>query len=85
MSDVKVLHLDHPKVYARWTVVNGGGKSPTKWAQKPSTICKSTVKLSHIAKIQGRLQPALASGERQSFKRDVLSSLPRVAPRKVYS
>ena len=49
MSDVKVLHLDHPKVYARRTVVIGGGKSPTKWAKKPPAIRKSTAKLSHIA------------------------------------
>ena len=63
MSDVKVLHPDHPKVYARWTVIIGGGKSPIKWAKKPPTTRKSTAKLSHIAKVQGRLEPALASGE----------------------
>ena len=28
MSDVKVLHPDRPKVYAMWTVIIGGGKSP---------------------------------------------------------
>ena len=32
-EDVKVLHPDHPKVYARWAVIVGGGKSPTKWAK----------------------------------------------------
>ena len=70
MSDIEVLHPNHPKVYARWTVIIGGGKSPIKWAKKPPTTPKSTAKLSHIAKvIQGRLEPALASGERQSFKR----------------
>ena len=64
MSDIEVLHPDHPKVYARWTVIIGGGKSPTKWAKKPPTTHKSTAKLSHIAKVQGRLKPALASGEK---------------------
>ena len=48
VSEVKVLHLGHPKVYARWTVVIGGRKSPSKWAKKPPTIRKSTAKLSHI-------------------------------------
>ena len=48
MSDVKVLHPDHPKIYARRTVVICGEKSPTKWAKKPPTICKSTAKFSHI-------------------------------------
>ena len=71
MSDVKVLHLDHPKVYARWAVVIGGGISPTKWAKKPSTIRKSTAKLSHIATSPRLARTrALARGERQSgFKR----------------
>ena len=64
MSDIEVLHPDHRKVYARWTVIIGGGKSPIKWAKKPLTTRKSTAKLSHIAKVQGRLEPALASGER---------------------
>ena len=49
MSDIEVLHLDHPKVYARWTVMIGGGKSPIKWARKPPITGKSTAKLSHIA------------------------------------
>ena len=49
-------------IYARWTV--GGGKSPIKWAKKPPTTRKSIAKLSHIAKVQGRLKPALAIGER---------------------
>ena len=48
MSDVKALYPDYPKLYARWTVVIGGGKSPTKWAKKPPTIHKSTAELSHI-------------------------------------
>ena len=65
MSDIELLHPDHPKVYARWTVIIGGGKSPIKWAKKPPTTRKSTAKLSHIAKVQGRLQPALASSERR--------------------
>ena len=64
MSDVGVFHPDYPKVYARWTVIVGGGKSPTKWAKKPPTTRKSTAKLFHIAKVQGRFEPALASGER---------------------
>ena len=64
MSEIKVLHADNPKVYARWTVINGGGKSPIKWAKKPLTTRKSTAKLPNIAKVQGRLEPALASGER---------------------
>ena len=64
MSDIEVLHPDHPKVYARWTVIIGGGKSPIKWAKNPPTTRKSTAKLFHIAKVQGRLEPALASGER---------------------
>ena len=81
MSDIEVLHPDHPKVYARWTVIIGGGKSPIKWDMKPPATRKSTAKLSHRAKIQGRLEPTLASGERQSFKCDVLSSRPRVAPK----
>ena len=76
-SDIEVLHPDHPKVYARWTVIIGGGKIGLK---TPLTTHKSTAKLSHIAKVQGRLEPALARGERQSFKRDVLSSRPWVAP-----
>ena len=63
MSDIEVLHPDHPKVYARWTVV-GGGKSPIKWSKKPLTTRKSTTKLTHIAKVQGRHEPALARGER---------------------
>ena len=66
MSDIEVLHPDHPKVYARWTVSIGGGKSPIKWAKKPPTTRKSTAKLSHIAKVQGRLEPALDSGETES-------------------
>ena len=49
MSDIEVLHPDHPKVYARWAVIIGGGKSPIKWVKKPPTILKSTAKLSHIA------------------------------------
>ena len=48
-EDVKVLHPDHPKVYARGTVIIGGGKSLIKWAEKPPTTRKSTAKLSHIA------------------------------------
>ena len=65
MSDIEVLHPGHPKVYARWTVIIGGEKSPLKWAKKPLTTRKSTAKLSHIAKAQGRLEPALiSSGER---------------------
>ena len=64
MSDIKVLHPDHPKVYARWAVIIGGGKSPIKWAKKPPTTRKSTAKLSHIAQVQGRLEPTLARGER---------------------
>ena len=64
MSDINVLHPDHLKVYARWTVIIGGGKGPIKWAKKPPTTRKSTAKLSHIAKVQGRLESALASGER---------------------
>ena len=60
MSNIEVFHPDHPKVYARWTVVFGGGKSPIKWAMKPPTTRKSTAKLSHIAKVQARLEPALA-------------------------
>ena len=67
-------HRRMTHIYARWTVIVGGGKSPIKWAKKPPTIRKSTAKLSHIAKVQGRLETVLASGERQSFKRDVLSS-----------
>ena len=27
-SDIKALNPNHPKVYARWTVIIGGGKSP---------------------------------------------------------
>ena len=72
MSNIEVSQLDHPKVYVRWTVIIGGGKNPIKWAKKPSTTRKSTAKLSYIAKVQGRLEPALARGERQSFKCDVL-------------
>ena len=64
VSDIDVLHPDHLKVYARWTVIIGGGKSPIKWAKKPPTTSKSTAKLSHIANIQGRLEPTLARGER---------------------
>ena len=64
VSDIKVLHPDHPKVYVRWTVIIGGVKSPIKWAKKPPTTRKRTAKLSHIAKVQGRLEPTLASGER---------------------
>ena len=64
MSDIEVLHPDRPKVYARWTVIIGGGKSPIKLAKKLPTTRNSTAKLSHIAKVQGRLKPALASGER---------------------
>ena len=64
MREVKVLHLDHPKVYAKWTVIIGGGKSPIKGAKKPPTTRKSTAKLSHQAKVQGRLKPALARGQR---------------------
>ena len=66
MSDIEVLHPDNPKVglYARWTVIIGREKSPIKWAKKPLTTHKSTAKLSHIAKVQGRLKPAFARGER---------------------
>ena len=64
MCDIEVLRLDHTKVYARWTVIIGGGKNPIKWAKKPPTTHKSTAKLSHIAKVQGRLEPAFARGER---------------------
>ena len=71
----------YPKVYARWTVIIGGGKSPIKWAKKPPTTRKSTAKLSHIAKVQGRLEPTLCQWwETESFKRGVLSSRPQVAP-----
>ena len=69
MSVIEILHPDHPKVYARWRVIIGGGKSPIKWAKKPPTTRKSTAKLSH------RLPEV-----RDSFKRNVLSSRPRVAP-----
>ena len=62
------------------TVIIGGGKSPIKWAKKPPTTRKSTAKLSHIAKVQGRLEPVLARGERQSLKHSVLSAWPQVAP-----
>ena len=31
---LRFLHLDQPKVYARWTVIIGGEKSPIKWAKK---------------------------------------------------
>ena len=65
MSDIEVLYPDHLKVYARWTVTIGGGKSPIKWAKKLPTTRKSIAKLSHIAKVQGRLEPALASGARR--------------------
>ena len=64
MSDIIVLHPDHLKVYAKWTVIIGGEKSPIKWAKKPPTTRKLTAKLSRIAKVQGRLEPALARGER---------------------
>ena len=64
MSDIEVLHPDHLKVYARWALIIGGRKNPIKWAKKPSTTRKSTAKLSHIAKVKGRLGPALARGER---------------------
>ena len=67
MSNIKVLHPDHPKVYARRTVIIGGGKSPIKWAKKSLTTRKSIAKLSHIAKAQGKLEPALASGERRRY------------------
>ena len=67
MSDVKVLHPDHQKVHPKWTVIIGGGKSPTKWAKKPPTIRKSTVKLFHIATDPRQARTsALARGERQS-------------------
>ena len=45
VSDIEVLHQDHPKVYARWIVIIGGGKSPTKWAKKLPTTRKTTAKL----------------------------------------
>ena len=64
VSDIEVLRPDHPKVYARWTVIIGGGKSQIKWAKKSPTTRKSTAKLSHMAKVQGRFEPALANGER---------------------
>ena len=86
MSDVKVLYPDHPKVYARWTVVIGGGKGPNKWAKKPLTIRKSTAKLSHIA-TGPRLArtSALARGERQSgFKRAAFILSATVAPRLIF-
>ena len=35
-----------------------------KWAKKPLTTRKSTAKFSHIAQVQGRLEAALARGER---------------------
>ena len=67
MSDVKVLHPDLSKVYAKWTVAIGGGKSPTKWTKKPPTIRKSTAKLSPIATGPRLVRTsALARGERQS-------------------
>ena len=54
-------------VHARWAVVIGGGKSPTKWAKKPLTIRKSTAKLSHIATGPRLARTgALAIGERPS-------------------
>ena len=68
MSDIEVLHPDHPKVYARWTVIIGGGKSPIKWTKRPPTTRQSTAKLSHIAKVQGSLEPAFASDERLRVK-----------------
>ena len=61
---LRVSHPDHPKEYARWTVIIGGGKSPIKWAKKPPTTRKSTAQLSHIAKVRGRLERALARVER---------------------
>ena len=64
MCDIEVLLPNHPKVYARWTVIIVGRKSPIKRAKKPPTTRKSTTKLSHIAKVQGRLKPALASDKR---------------------
>ena len=64
MSDVEVFNPDQPKVYARWTFIICGGKSPIKWAEKPPTTRNSTAKLSHIAKVQARHKPVLASGER---------------------
>ena len=64
MSDIEVLHPDHLKVYARRTVIIGGGKNPIKRAKKPPTTRKSTAALSHVAKVQGMLEPALPSGER---------------------
>ena len=42
-----------------------------KWVKKPPTTRKSTAKLSRIAKVQGRLEPALASGEGLRVKRYV--------------
>ena len=59
MTDVKFLPPDHPKAYARWTVVIGGGETPTEWAKKPPTICKSTAKFSHT----NQLEPARGRGE----------------------
>ena len=41
--------------------------SGLKWEKKkkkPPTTRQSTAKLSHITKVQGRLEPALANGER---------------------
>ena len=58
-EDVKVLHPDYQKVYVRWAVIIGGGKSPTKWAKKPPTTRKSAAKLFHIAEVQARLEPTL--------------------------
>ena len=78
-EDSEVLHPDLPKVYARWTVIIGGGKSPTKWAKKPPTICKSTVKLSHIATDPRQAQTsALARGEKQSVFKHAASGCVQV-------
>ena len=87
MRDIEVSHPDHLKVYARWTVIIGGGKSPITWAMKPPTTRKSTAKLCHIglAKVQGSFEPALSSGERlRVLNAMFLSSRPRVAPLNFY-
>ena len=82
MSGVKVLHPDYPKVYARWTVLIGVGKSPTKWAKKPPAIRKSTAKLSRMATGPRLARTnALARSERQcGFKRAAFILSAMVAP-----
>ena len=77
MCDVRVLHPDHPKVYARWTVIIGGGKSPNglRNHRQPASQLPN-----FKAKVQGRLEPVLARGEKLSLKHSVLSAQPQVVP-----